>query len=630
ASPALGRSRAAVHKQPFSVMDTQVGAGQGSVYATNTAREWEENGVSKAVRVFIGTGNTAWMQRHQRWWVRTAEKLDKTSTGRRRLRRGLHASGSSGDLLAAVAGGREKTESTGAVEWSESGDSLSDSGSSSEGSDDEEAGDGRGGSAGAGGLVTPQSSSIGVGGLQARRTVAMPVLADSPPREQQGTLLTPVTAPAMVDGKDQRRSLDFKRVSGEGARRRSSLSTIRAFFHRNDRKAASGGESSEAVANRSRAASLSGPVTNAAPATPTATPTAKASPLSPTTPRRKTSLLRRTVAWRKAEAGTDDSDAVLLAGSAAVRLETASGEALATAYTEATCRALRRGAHEWAEMWVELTAHSVRFYAASRKRPAAHVLLSTARLSVFSALDVSLALAYGTHDMRKVRIAVFKLRTAAEGSMWHARLHELMGGAPARGVTVGVPELGVKVHVALAGGEDAWAVRAATTAALLADAVVGRRAAAWMAEERMGDARVAVAWRLGDRLAWLVPSGGIDGQGMWRVRPGDACVAGPPLGDAHSLEMRMLPHYPDAVDALDEPPGVDGFVLLRRSDAPLRAFRPVLLASHDGLLFVISAPRAARHANAAQGDACERPYHPLADACARQMCQARFMLQLAA
>ncbi|KAJ1720843.1 hypothetical protein LPJ53_004567 [Coemansia erecta] len=711
ASPATGRVRAAVHKQPFAAMDTRGGAaGRGSVYAMDKARAWEENGVSKAVRVFIGTSNTAWMQRHQRWWVRTAEKLDKTSTGRRRLRRSLGAAGSSGDLLAAVAGGREDAEgaygSSGqaAGGWSsESADSLSDSGSESASSDElEGAGDldlDVGAGVGVAGLMTPQSSGVaagaGVGGPRAKSTVPMPALADSPTREQHGVPPTPATAPAerglrgerrSADLRGERRSADLTRVAGETARRRSSLSAIRAFFHRGDRKPASGGETGEtgeareaASALRGRAASLSGPLVAAGAASAPTTPTPKASLLSPTTP--KTSLLRRTVAsrqhtrtvtWQRAEApdaGPHGADAVLLAGRAAVRLETASAEALSTAYTEVTCRALRIGAHEWAEMWAELDAHGVRFYASAhsraRSRAAAHVQLAAARLSVFSALDVSLALAYAARSGRKARVAVFKLRTAAEGREWYARLAGLMGGAMPRGVAVGVPELGVKVHVALQGGEDAWAVRAAAVAALLADGVVGRRAAAWLAAERQGDARVAVAWRRGDRLAWMLPSGAVDpaaAAGAWRVHAGDARVAGPALAEAsHSLELRTLAHYPDSVGgvgggvggvggeggegaaaaaaaALDEPPGVEGFVLLRRSDASLRAFRPVLLAAHDGLLFVVSAPRAARHLDCAApggggggGSAgCERLYHPQALACARQMCQARFMLKLAA
>ncbi|KAJ2234070.1 hypothetical protein IWW45_003700 [Coemansia sp. RSA 485] len=724
----LSGPAAAVHKHPFAAMDPENEVTNESAYVSDANNNWEANGVSKAVRVFIGSTSTEWMQKHQRWWVQTAAKLEsKNGTGHKIRRRGAK-SDSTSDLFDQSSHKKSLTKTLSESSASEheadgqKAEGIDGHGDSDWSSDSDQSIDEIGNVDPLHCKYSPAQERNSVDtrasidipsltrtapameldpGISSMNTIPMPMLPDSPTQDKK----PPNTAPVQSNTvRNSQSVMDIKQSGPEKTRRRSSLSAIRGFFRRSDKKAspavsaqsskpateslASTNESLETTPIRpshGRASSISG-IAGVGVSTPmVTTPTNKTPSLRRTAVARQT----RTVTWLENDydesaAGADDeqllhsgwsprsllrgkplyganADApVILAARAVVRLETAALSVLATPYTEITSQMQQVRAHEWAEMWVVLTSRGILFYCASRTRPATQILFPPyaavpPRLSVFSPLDVSLALAYAT-KRGHARVVVFKMRTAPESREWYVRLREMISGpaklAVPKGITIHVPELGVKVQVDIPSQTTSlWTVRHAAMAALLGDRVIGPRAQSWIDGEKNGTMRVGMAWRRGDRLAWVVPSGGVDRHtGGWRVPTGQSGIVGPPLLEAsHKLEMRTIVHYPDTAlvegSSMQEPPGVEGFLMLKRSGASLAAYRPVLLTAHDGLLFLIHAPRAARHldvtANAyvtptgyndgsEAAESCVRYYQPDIHSCSKQMCQARYMIKLAA
>ncbi|KAJ2710829.1 hypothetical protein H4R19_003553, partial [Coemansia spiralis] len=160
----------------------------------------------------------------------------------------------------------------------------------------------------------------------------------------------------------------------------------------------------------------------------------------------------------------------------------------------------------------------------------------------------------------------------------------------------------------------AWHVRRDTVLALLTDKVVGSRVREWLEAERQGQLAVGMAWRRYDRLDWIMPCGALDADGRFKVGSVNDRVVGPQLLEGtHTLELRILEHYPDAVVVdgrrVGEPLGVEGFVMLKRDKrrkVEMATYRPVLLTTHDGFLFFIPAPRAVRHLDAC-ASGCSSP-----------------------
>ncbi|KAJ1725979.1 hypothetical protein LPJ61_005506, partial [Coemansia biformis] len=247
----------------------------------------------------------------------------------------------------------------------------------------------------------------------------------------------------------------------------------------------------------------------------------------------------------------------------------------------------------------------------------------------------------------RLRVAIIKFPSTQVACEWYREigqalllgramypncfLHECPPAAqPAPGsVVVNVPEIGVKVQVKLGrhglavpagvllGGPDdallerqwrceattAWHVRRDAVNALLSDKVVGDRVREWLDAERLGQLTIGMAWRRYDRLDWIMPCGALDAAGCFKVDSVNDRVVGPQLLEGtHSLELRVLEHYPDSVAVdrrrVDEPLGAEGFVMLKRDKRhklEMATYRPALLTTHDGFLFFIHAPRAVRH-----------------------------------
>ncbi|KAJ2764925.1 hypothetical protein IWQ56_004299 [Coemansia nantahalensis] len=190
-----------------------------------------------------------------------------------------------------------------------------------------------------------------------------------------------------------------------------------------------------------------------------------------------------------------------------------------------------------------------------------------------------------------------------------------------------------------------------------------------------------MAWRRYDRLDWIMPCGALGVDGRFMVGQVNDRVVGPQLLEGtHTLELRVLEHYPDSavVDGrrVGEPLGVEGFVMLKRDKqrkVEMATYRPALLTTHDGFLFFVHAPRAVRHldacasgcssppagteadaehhppsaellfapprrpsyksfasirssSSAVAGEPVVRYYHPTADGCSKQMRLAKYML----
>ncbi|KAJ2824999.1 hypothetical protein IWW50_003062, partial [Coemansia erecta] len=71
-----------MHKQPFAPMNLDSEPTKETVF-------WRPYGphAHNTVRAFIGPTNTDWMQQHQRWWARTAEKMEGKGTTKKIRRR---------------------------------------------------------------------------------------------------------------------------------------------------------------------------------------------------------------------------------------------------------------------------------------------------------------------------------------------------------------------------------------------------------------------------------------------------------------------------------------------------------------------------------------------------------------
>ncbi|KAJ2725419.1 hypothetical protein GGI07_001298 [Coemansia sp. Benny D115] len=621
--------RAVVHKQPFAVFEPD---GAGGTYVKGPDRHWQCDGVSMAVRVFIGEETTHWMQRNQRWWKRTADKLEGKgkSGGLRKVRRKIRRHGEPAE----PAGEKAVVEGSDWSSDSEHSSSSNDSSSSSDSNSKDNGGDGR-----QDGVVASCSPEVLDTGSVAVSTKVDPVQSE-PTDLTRGTLAMPALPASPTQA---RQGVLMQEHKAEKTRRRSSLSTIRAFFKRSDKDKAKGGDVRDQQVRRSldetasERQSVDGGVAGECERTSTEIEERHAG-------------AQRTVTWLEGEASAPEGVQglpVLLSGPAAVRMETAALTALGDPYTEATCGMQRMGASEWVEMGIEVTVRAVQFFGSKSGRragrAAATVLLpplGAPRLSVFSALDVSLALAWpALRGDGRANIAVFKMRTASEARRWFQCLRQLVSGAAQvpRQLAVHVPELGVKVLVHTR-GQSVWDLRHAAARALLADGVVGPRLEEWLAAERSGTMRVGMALRRGGRLTWAGPSGAVDAQGVFVADEADDMAAGPSLATrTHVLEMRTLVHYPDdaPVDGqrMGEPPGVEGFVWMAGR-------RPVLAATHDGMLFLVplrdatmndaGATRAWVDSSAGLHVDGERLFHPAVQAAARQIARARFMVSLAA
>ncbi|KAJ2851320.1 hypothetical protein IWW36_001217 [Coemansia brasiliensis] len=179
---------------------------------------------------------------------------------------------------------------------------------------------------------------------------------------------------------------------------------------------------------------------------------------------------------------------VILSTRAVVRRETATNDAFAEKYNEATCQKYRESTQEWAEMWVALTKRGIMFYLTSKRHPTLAILFPpytavAPRISLFSTLDLSLAIMY--HDRSaplptsakgksedseakdSLHVAIIKFPSAQVACKWYreigqalllgrvmfpsAFLNESMPAAqpPPGSVMVNVPELGIKVQVKL-------------------------------------------------------------------------------------------------------------------------------------------------------------------------------------
>ncbi|KAJ2690008.1 hypothetical protein H4R19_006455, partial [Coemansia spiralis] len=172
--------------------------------------------------------------------------------------------------------------------------------------------------------------------------------------------------------------------------------------------------------------------------------------------------------------------AVLLSTRAVIRQETVSHDALAECYNETTCRRFRESAREWTEMWLALTKRGILFYFASKRRPAIAVLFpphaqTAPRVSLFSTLDLSLAILYYGRDMRTstnaddpaankaaLRAAIIKFPSSQVACEWYREIGQalLLGRVmypghffhdsppaaqpPPGSVVVNIPEVGVK------------------------------------------------------------------------------------------------------------------------------------------------------------------------------------------
>ncbi|KAJ2907629.1 hypothetical protein GGI21_003697, partial [Coemansia aciculifera] len=171
-----------------------------------------------------------------------------------------------------------------------------------------------------------------------------------------------------------------------------------------------------------------------------------------------------------------------------------------------------------------------------------------------------------------------------------------------------------------------WHIRRDVVNVLLSDKAIGPLMQQWLDAEQQGLMSVGMAWRRFDRLDWVIPCGSLDSAGNFIVNSVNELVVGPQLLEGtHTLELRILEHYPDSVEIdgtnVSEPLPVEGFVMLKRDKkrrTEIVTYRPMLLTSHDNWLFLIKAPRTAQHMDVS-ANACDTPVgwsdvHAAADA----------------
>ncbi|KAI9503197.1 hypothetical protein BX070DRAFT_234900 [Coemansia spiralis] len=303
-----------------------------------------------------------------------------------------------------------------------------------------------------------------------------------------------------------------------------------------------------------------------------------------------------------------------------------------------------------------------------------------------------------------VHVAIIKFPSSQVACEWYREIGQIMmvsrvmnpqclfssippiAQPPPTSVLVNIPEIGVKVQVKLGrhnlevpsnillgSSEDVllerqwrcetttvWHVRRDVVNALLDDRVLGVQMQEWLDAERKGMLTIGMAWRRYDRLDWIMPCGSHDKQGNFYFSKVNDMVIGPQLAEGtHKLELRILQHYPDSIvvdeKRIHEPLPVEGFLMLKREKrrkADIAAYRPTLLVSHDGFLFFIHAPRAARHLQACASECSSPParfeddnggcvrgsdsakeqairyFHADPQTCSKQMSLAKYMLNI--
>ncbi|KAI9479437.1 hypothetical protein BX667DRAFT_496142 [Coemansia mojavensis] len=567
--PHASGPRTTMHKHPFAPMVLDKEPTKDNVF--RRPYNPHEHGT---VRAFIGPKSTNWMQQHQRWWSRTASKMEGTGTTkkiRRRLSKHDTLADSPGELFTkkhhrrnfSTGSFSDSDDSIGISDWSSLSANSSDSDNVDTGLNDVTVH-----SQPEGPHATPTSEIMLRNSGPENATMPMPKLPSSPNDN------VPNTAPAQTKSHLN----NAPEPEAPKARRQSSLNTIKGLFRRHSTNRPKPRRSSDAVtrsrhsldtipsmssagnstdlnlqrpSDRERASSTSHVPGAASPGAGQLAPSARVSlDASPTSP--KLSSLRRIAVTRSSRSNTwqpqmepkinqsellsfgqadinlhllrimDKVDSptshsssrigksrramvakikayykhqsqlsettVILSTRAVVRRETATNDAFAEKYNEATCQKYRESTQEWAEMWVALTKRGIMFYLASKKHPTLAILFPpytaiAPRISLFSTLDLSLAIMY--HDRSasiqtsakgksedseakdSLQVAIIKFPSAQVACQWYreigqalllgrvmfpsAFLNESMPAAqpPPSLVMVNVPELGIKVQVKL-------------------------------------------------------------------------------------------------------------------------------------------------------------------------------------
>ncbi|KAJ2750245.1 hypothetical protein IWQ56_007075, partial [Coemansia nantahalensis] len=190
------------HKQPLLPMVLDEEPSKSAVFRRQHCAHRE----GTPLRAFVGPTDTAWMQQHQRWWVRTAEKVEAKEGTERKIRRRQQSSGKYPDSPgggAAGAGGLPLPELYGSHESDDMGSDWSSSASDNEDIPDSD----RAQTGAAPPNCNPPLSAPEAG--SGRCVMPMPELPPSPRPDSPQT-----------DSKEP------------GARHRSSLSAIKRLFHR--------------------------------------------------------------------------------------------------------------------------------------------------------------------------------------------------------------------------------------------------------------------------------------------------------------------------------------------------------------------------------------------------------------
>ncbi|KAJ2500128.1 hypothetical protein GGH96_002997 [Coemansia sp. RSA 1972] len=741
--------RATQHKHPFAPIELAVEPTKETVF-----RRAYDAHTHRVVRTFIGPTTTDWMQQHKRWWTRTAEKMESRGAARTIRRRSkTEARDSPNELFAHESDVSDAVAS----DWS------ADSDSESACSDIEDEVHNVHVTV-ASPEIEPQAiTEIEPQAMDEPTTIPMPELPSSPRDSLKTAPLSTHEGPNKARRRSSLQTLKglFRRHSTSSKLRRNSdaavegrrsLDTVpsvssteqldrgRALSLSNGnngsvrspgqlapRSSVDAGATSPKLASLRRIAvtrnSLS--ATRQPPAEPAKSDVDAMLPPPALNPadmhiqlsslstsdsthsrinKSRRAMVAKVRAYYSRHAHISETT-VLMSTRAVVRRETAAAEAFTDKYNEVTCMQYRQSSQEWAEMWLALTKRGIMFYLASKKRPTVCVQFPpyaavAPRVSLFSTLDLSLAIMYPSHmattdvrtedpDKSSLRVVVIKFPSAQVACTWYREIGQalLLGRVAYPGaflnetqpaaqpapssVAVHVPELGIKVQVQLGrhsldvppgvllgGSDDAvlerqwrretttvWHVRRDVVRALLRDPVACAQTQEWIDKERRGEMTLGMAWRRNDRLDWIMPCGALDAHGCFRVATVSDSIVGPQLLErTHALELRVLEHYPDSV-AVDnaqiaEPVGVEGFVMLKH-ERRIVSYRPALLTTHNGLVFVVSAPRAARHMEAhtqqcslshTENSASEAPdvryYHPDARTCSKQMSLARYMLNI--
>ncbi|CAG8437623.1 6231_t:CDS:2 [Acaulospora colombiana] len=202
----------------------------------------------------------------------------------------------------------------------------------------------------------------------------------------------------------------------------------------------------------------------------------------------------------------------------------------------------------WREYIVKLRPEKVEFYKNKKDRVDKLYFTSKTRLSLYSAVDYTLALISPCeHGMK---IITFRPRTKALSTEWYLLLYRLFPRPLVKPIPsvceVFVPDLDVKIHIPLEDGDRAFRLTAEEVTKVVLDQLSGVREWEDVLNEWMESGDLRLCWKRYDRLEWIIWE-----ENDENIDRNDFLVCPQFIEETHQLQMRITQHYPTSVTLAD-------------------------------------------------------------------------------